>query len=85
MVGVAAAELAAQGYSGISITLQRTSRIGPNETYQCRTGVQKLEDVAAKTRHLPQEYIQGHNDVSDTFLHYVRPLLGTLPPFELLE
>jgi 6-phosphofructokinase 1 len=85
MVGVAAAELAAQGHAGISITLERTSRIGPNETYQCRTGVQRLEDVAAKTRHLPPEYIEGHNNVSDTFLHYVRPLIGALPPFELLE
>ncbi|GIW73770.1 MAG: hypothetical protein KatS3mg103_0292 [Phycisphaerales bacterium] len=85
LVGLAAAERAAEGMHGVSITLERTSTPGPKERYACRAGVQPLENVAAKTRHLPAEFIRGHNDVSQAFLDYVRPLLGELPPFELLE
>lgn len=85
MVGVHAANLAAQGEAGVSVSLVRKSTIGPNEAYECVADHQPLEAVAAKTRHMPPEYLSGHNDVSEKFLQYVTPLLGALPPFELLE
>lgn len=85
MVGVHAAELAAQGKAGVSVNLVRKSTIGPGEAYECIADHQPLEAVAAKTRHMPPEYLRGHNDVSEKFLDYVTPLLGALPPFELLE
>ena len=43
-----------------------------------------LTAVAAKTRHLPPEYLEGGNNVSRAFLDYARPLVGPLPTFELL-
>lgn len=85
MVGVHAAQLAAEGKAGVSVNLVRKSTIGPNEAYECVAEHQPLEAVAAKTRHLPESYIKGHSDVSQAFLDYVTPLLGALPPFELLE
>ncbi|MCW5757713.1 MAG: diphosphate--fructose-6-phosphate 1-phosphotransferase [Phycisphaeraceae bacterium] len=85
LVGEHAAALAARGLSGVSVTLGRESTPGPGERYACAVGHQPLEAVAAKTRHLPAEYLHGTCDVSGAFLHYVRPLLGELPPFELLE
>jgi 6-phosphofructokinase 1 len=39
----------------------------------------ELADVAAKTRHMPPEFIQGTNNVSRAFLDYARPLVGPLP------
>lgn len=85
LVGEHAAALAAKGLTGVSVTLERVGTPGPGERYECVAGHQPLEAVAARTRHLPAEYIHGTSNVSDAFLHYVRPLLGPLPPFELLE
>ncbi|MFN0132627.1 MAG: 6-phosphofructokinase [Phycisphaerales bacterium] len=39
----------------------------------------KLTDVAAKTRHMPPEFIAGSNDVTAAFVKYARPLVGALP------
>jgi ATP-dependent phosphofructokinase / diphosphate-dependent phosphofructokinase len=40
----------------------------------------KLEDVAAKTRHMPDEFIVPEgNMVTDAFKAYARPLVGELP------
>ncbi len=37
-----------------------------------------LEDVAGKTRYMPEEFInKDGNDVTDAFRNYVRPLLGS--------
>jgi 6-phosphofructokinase 1 len=85
LVGEHAADLAAAGHSGVSVNLVRKSTIGPEEAYECVADHQPLEAVAAKTRHMPEEYLNGHSDVSERFLQYVTPLLGALPPFELLE
>jgi len=44
----------------------------------------ELKDIAAKTRHMPREFIQGHNNVSRAFIEYALPLVGPLPGFERL-
>ena len=37
-----------------------------------------LADVAGKTRHMPDEFINAEgNDVTDAFKFYLRPLLGS--------
>lgn len=77
-VGRFAAELAASGETDGSITIQATR----GESYSSGYTRVELADVAGKTRHLPPEFIQGHNDVSDAFLDYARPLVGELPTFE---
>jgi 6-phosphofructokinase len=46
-----------------------------------RAGFKRLElsDVAAKTRHMPPEFIDGTSNVTRKFLDYCRPLVGRLP------
>jgi hypothetical protein len=43
-----------------------------------------LSAVAAKTRHMPTSFMQGHNNVSRAFIEYALPLVGQLPGFERL-
>ena len=44
----------------------------------------ELSAIAAKTRHMPPEFIKGHNNVSQAFIDYCLPLVGELPGFERL-
>ncbi|MBF0275247.1 MAG: 6-phosphofructokinase [Nitrospinae bacterium] len=39
----------------------------------------KLEDVAGKTKHMPDEFIDGDNNVTTAYKNYARPLIGELP------
>jgi len=55
-----------------SISIQRTGYY--SVTYQ----LEKLEDVARKTRIMPDNYINAEgNGVTDEFRYYLRPLLGS--------
>ena len=55
-----------------SISIQRTGFYSVN--YQ----LENLSDVAGKTRHMPDEYInESGNGVTDAFKYYLRPLLGS--------
>lgn len=55
-----------------SISIQRTGFY--SVTYQ----LEKLGDIAGKTRHMPSEYINlAGNGVTDDFKFYLRPLLGS--------
>ena len=55
-----------------SISIQRTGFYSVN--YQ----LEKLADVARKTRHMPAEFINpSGNGVTDDFKYYLRPLLGS--------
>jgi 6-phosphofructokinase 1 len=44
----------------------------------------ELSAIAAKTRHMPAEFLSGHNNVSRKFIEYCLPLVGELPGFERL-
>jgi len=70
-----AVRLAAKGEPSASVAILRTS----NKPYKSAFKQIELADVAAKTRHMPPEFIGGHNDVTPAFLKYVRPLVGPLP------
>jgi 6-phosphofructokinase 1 len=55
-----------------SISIQRTGFYSVN--YQ----LEKLTDIAGKTRHMPDEYINGAgNGITDDFKFYLRPLIGS--------
>ncbi|MBR1920994.1 MAG: 6-phosphofructokinase, partial [Kiritimatiellae bacterium] len=53
--------------------------------YQAAFVPMPIREAAKETRSLPKEYIarNGH-DVTPAFLDYVRPLVGELPPCEVL-
>lgn len=44
----------------------------------------ELSAIAAKTRHMPPDFLSGHNNVSRAFIEYCLPLVGPLPGFERL-
>lgn len=55
-----------------SISIQRTGFYSVN--YQ----LENLSDIAGKTRHMPDEFInESGNGVTDAFKYYLRPLLGS--------
>jgi len=81
-VGRFAARLAASGDIDGSVAIKRTSPIGEGQPYAARYERIDLKDVAAKTRTMPPEFLEGHNDVSQTFLDYCRPLVEPLPLYE---
>ena len=60
-----------------SIAIQRASKIG--EPYKASIVRVELTDVAAKTRHLPKEFIDGTSGVTPAFCDWLRPLVGELP------
>ena len=73
-----AATVAAKGDLDGSIAIVREE----GEPYEAGFKRVPLEAVAAKTRHMPKEFISGHNDVSQAFIDYAKPLVGDLPTFE---
>lgn len=76
--GRVAAKSAAAGELDGSIALIRA----PGNPYRCEFKRIELSDVAAKTKHMPKDFIQGTNDVSQAFIEYCRPLVGPLPVFD---
>ncbi|MBK7403646.1 MAG: diphosphate--fructose-6-phosphate 1-phosphotransferase [Phycisphaerales bacterium] len=81
-VGRFAAELAIAGDLDGTVAIERVSPIGGPQPYAAQFRRLDLNVVAAKTRHMPHDFLEGHNNVSQAFLDYCRPLVGPLPMFE---
>lgn len=79
-VGRAAARLAMSGDIDGSVAIKRTS----DNPYRAEFVRVDLEAIAGKTRHMPEEFLKGHNDVSEQFIRYLRPLVGPVPSFARL-
>lgn len=73
--GLFAAQCASRGEPDGSVAIVRLS----NHPYRIEKRLARLTDVAAKTKVMPPEFIQGNHDVSRAFLDYCRPLVGELP------
>ena len=74
-VGRQAVAFAKQGFESGSVAIQRVS----TKPYKVRLARIELRQVAGKTRHMPADFIAGHNDVTDKFIAWARPLVGKLP------
>ena len=86
-----AAQLALSGERDGSVAIVRTGSGSAlwkgrddGEAYLSEYKRVELSAIAAKTRHMPKEFIAGHNDVSRKFIEYCLPLVGHLPGFERL-
>jgi 6-phosphofructokinase 1 len=79
--GAKAAELACSGIANGSIAIQRKDGTG----YEIEYNRIELTDVAAKTKHLPTEWIVNGNDISDDFVKYAAPIVGDLPVIERVD
>lgn len=74
--GRRAAEIAMSGDVDGSIAITRKS----SSPYEAELVRVDLSAVAAKTRHMPDEFIAaGGNDVTPAFVEWLRPLVGELP------
>lgn len=72
LVGQMAVRHACEGVNDYMVTLERTSM----HPYKCETGLTPLVNVAEQTRHLPLHYVSPTlNDVEESFLDYVQPLV----------
>lgn len=72
---VAAAESAKEGTAGNSVAMRRK----PGPAYAIETFLTPLHTVARETRHMPPEYIKDGCDITQAFIDYARPLVGSLP------
>lgn len=70
-----AVKLAQQGVTSASVAIVRKS----SKPYKSEFKRIELTDVAAKTRHMPPEFIDGTNNVSKKFIEYIKPLVGAMP------
>lgn len=75
--GRAAARLALDGEADGSIAITRKDGAG----YEASFDRIELTTVAGKTRHLPDRFVSGANDVTDAFVEWLRPLVGEMPVF----
>ncbi len=76
MVGEVAVKSSAQaGTSGSSVAMRRT----PGSVYKIETFLTPLASVARETRHLDHSFMEGGNNITQAFIDYARPLVGTLP------
>jgi len=76
-VGRAAVRVATSGERQHgSLAIQRGSNDG---SYEPLYVVNDLSVVAAATRHVPEEFINGTDDVSSAFVEWATPLVGALP------
>jgi 6-phosphofructokinase len=81
-VGRTAVEIAAAGENGFMATTLRTG----DAPYTVRFGKVPLEQVANSERHFPAHWIADNRvDVTDDFLRYAQPLIGTAWPDIPLE
>lgn len=69
-----AARLAAEGVEDGSVAIVRTS----HAPYASSLRRIDLREVAAQTKRMPPEFLDGSSDVSPAFLDYARPLVGEL-------
>lgn len=72
---VAAASSAQDGTAGNSVAMRRVA----GGAYKIETFLTPLSTVAKETKHMPAEFIKGGNDVTQAFMDYAKPLIGTLP------
>ena len=76
-VGRAAVDVATAGDRAHgSLAIQRGDDEG---RYQPIYVTNELVDVAAATRHVPEEFIEGDDDVSEAFVEWALPIVGPLP------
>lgn len=80
--GKEAVKLAVQGKSGLMTTIIRND----TQPYTTKIGTIPLQDVAAKTKPVPRDYItQDGFMVNEKFGEYIRPLVGDMPLYARIK
>lgn len=78
LAGYAGVQAAAEGKTGVMITLNRVSK----EPYICETATYDIHAIANLEKMVPQEFIsEDGSQITEAFLTYLRPLIqGELHP-----
>lgn len=80
--GQAAMDLAAEGTTGVMVSLVRES----NAPYTCVMGTAPLRDVAVRAKPMPDDFLnEAGNFPSQKFFDYALPLVGEIDAFAQLE
>jgi 6-phosphofructokinase 1 len=75
-VGARAVQISATpGALECSVYMKRTS----NSPYTIELDTTSIKNVARETKHLDASFLKNGNDVTQAFLDYAKPLVGTLP------
>jgi 6-phosphofructokinase 1 len=81
-LGQSVVQKAMSGISGLMTTLVRKS----SQPYKIEIGTILLNEVAAKTKPIPREWISEQGlMVNEQFGEYIRPLIGPLPSYAKLS
>jgi 6-phosphofructokinase 1 len=78
-VGERAVQIAAWHSADGSITIERVG------DYGVRYNLTPLQEVAKETKSMPEDFIQGANNVTTEFKNYARPLLGEIPVYDRIH
>jgi len=78
-VGERAVQIAAWRKVDGSIVIERVG------DYGVRYKLASLDEVAKDTKAMPDDFIEGTNNVTTEFKNYARPLLGELPVYERIH
>ncbi len=78
-VGERAVQIAAWHRVDGSIVIERVG------DYGVRYRLAALDEVAKETKSMPDNFIEGTNNVTTDFKNYARPLLGELPVYERIH
>lgn len=84
--GRVAAQMAKDGLTDGSLAIVRTSDVNADPSaYGSTLKRIELTDVAAKTRHMPDEWIDESGfDVTPAFIQWLKPLVGAMPTVDRL-
>jgi len=76
--GKEAVQLALSGKSGYMVTIERVS----DNPYNIVFGKTELSNVAIRAKAMPEDFINDRgNFVTDKFIGYMRPLIGSIPDY----
>lgn len=82
MCGRRAVELAAEGKTGLMVTLEREA----GEQYKAITSTVPLKETAIRAKPMPDEFISENGYyVTEEFIKYAKPLVGEMPEYVRLE
>ena len=80
--GRTAVQLATRGNSGVMVSIARTA----DAPYRVAFQTAPLSEVAVKSKPMPRRFINGEgNFVTDAFYEYIRPLVGEIPDYAVIE
>lgn len=80
--GREAFRLAAEGTSGVMVTIRRVQ----SSPYSYEFGTEALSEVARRTHNLPADFYDAEQKLpSEAFHRYATPLVGRLPAFATLD